>query len=307
MIFHWLRACLAAEAIVLVVASAILVGGAPSSPVVIAGAAIGEFFILNFCAIVVIYAVLRGYARQPSVGPKAHMLHGSCHVIGECLALLALFAPIAPFERWWMGGDTVGRLAPGRLPVLLVHGYLCNRGLWWWLRRRLRAKGLAVATVNLEPPFAGIDHFAGQLHQRVEALVAESVAGQVVLVTHSMGGLVARAYLQQHGSDRVAKLVTLAAPHRGTEVARLGRGRNAREMEPDSAWLRRLNASETLLIPAVSVWSRGDEFIVPHDSGRLPGACEHVLPVLGHIAIVFSPAVLQILQTELTQHQSARR
>ena len=101
-----------------------------------------------------------------------------------------------------------GRSPPGALPVLLVHGYLCNRGLWWWLRRGLRARHFEVATINLEPPFASIDHFVGQLRARIEALVAETGAPKVVLVTHSMGGLVARAYLQHHGAARVGKLVT---------------------------------------------------------------------------------------------------
>jgi triacylglycerol lipase len=299
----WLLSLLAAEAIGLVATSAI-VGGASGNLVMVAGAAAGALLVLNYFAVLVFYAGLRAYGRQPGEVRKARSLSGLFHAMAECVALLALFAVIIPFERLWMGSDVVGRLAPGRLPVLLVHGYLCNRGLWLWLRRRLRENDLAVATVNLEPPFAGIDHLAGQLHQRIETLVAETAADRVVLVTHSMGGLVARAYLRRHGSSRVAQLVTLGSPHRGTTVARLGYGRNAREMEPDSTWLRRLNASEVLPVQALSVWSRDDEFIVPHDSGRLAGAREHVLAALGHMSIVFSPAVLQILLTELTPRRS---
>ena len=81
------------------------------------------------------------------------------------------------------------RSAPGRIPILLVHGYLCNRGLWWWLRRRLRARRHVVATINLEPPLAGVDRLAAQLGERIEALLAETGAEKVLLVTHSMGGL----------------------------------------------------------------------------------------------------------------------
>lgn len=297
---RWIRVLLVAEAIVAVAAAAFVVPGAASNPFLVAGAAIGALILLNGGATAGIYAVLRVYCRRWSNGPRAGVLSSSCTAFKECLALLATFTLFVPFERWWMGGDAVGPLAPGRLPILLVHGYLCNRGLWWWLRRGLRAQSLAVATLNLEPPFGGLDHFAAQLRQRVDSLVEETGAGRVVIVTHSMGALVARAYLQRHGSARVAKLVTVAAPHRGTLVARLGPGRNAREMEPDSAWLRRLNAWQAPPIPVAAIWSRGDEFIVPHDSGRLPGAREHILPALGHVAMAFSPAVLRILKDELT-------
>ncbi len=271
-----------------------------ASPGTIAGAVIGAFLVLNFAVTVAIYGILRLYAPPSAVGTDFDSPYRWWSAVGECLALLAQFMVIAPFELWWMGADIVRPLPAGRLPVLLVHGYLCNRGLWWWLRRGLCADHHEVATLNLEPPFAGIDHFVGQLHRRIELLVAETGARRVALVTHSMGGLVARAYLQHHGTARVGKLVTIATPHRGTEVARLGLGQNAREMQPDSIWLRRLNASGAPQIAVTTLWSRADEFVVPHDSGRLPGAPEHILPALGHIGLTWSSAVLRLLKEELT-------
>ena len=297
MISRWLRTLLAFEAVALAAAAAFLMNGA--GPSMIAVAVIGALPVLNLAVTVAIYVILRLYAPASVVGTDFDSPYRWWSAISECLALLGQFMVIAPFERWWMGADIVRPLPAGRLPVLLVHGYLCNRGLWWWLRRGLRANHFEVATLNLEPPFASIDHFVGQLHQRIEALVAETGAPQVALVTHSMGGLVARAYLQHHGTGRVDKLVTIAAPYRGTEVARLGLGRNAREMEPGSIWLRRLNASETPPIALTTLWSRADEFVVPHDSARLPGAPEHSLLALGHIGLTWSAEVLRLLKEEL--------
>ncbi len=192
-----------------------------------------------------------------------------------------------------------GKLAPGRIPVLLVHGYLCNRGLWWWLRRRLRARRYAVATINLEPALADLDRLAERLGERVDALLAETGAEKVMLVTHSMGGLAARAYLRRHGATRVAGLVTLAAPHHGTEIARLGLGRNARQMRPNSEWLRSLNAQPPPSIPIASIWSRDDEIIDPPDTSRLPDARETILGGIGHMAMAFSPTVLACVDAEL--------
>ena len=299
MIARWLQAILAAEAIVLAAATFLGMPAASARTIVIA--VVGGLFVLNLCAVVAIYTTLRLYAATAALGGSdSGMLRRLWSAAGECLALLTQFMTIAPFERWWMGADALPALPARTHPILLVHGYLCNRGLWWWLRRRLRANGLALATVNLEPPFASIDHFATQLHRRVEALAEETGADQVVLVTHSMGGLVARAYMLRHGTRRIAKLVTLAAPHRGTEVAFLGPGCNARQMQPGSNFLRWLSAATTPAIALVALWSRSDEFVVPHDSGRMPNAREYALPGLGHIAMTLSPTVLSILRKELT-------
>jgi triacylglycerol lipase len=221
----------------------------------------------------------------------------------ETLALFAAFTVIQPFERWWMGAEAVGPLVPGRFPILLVHGYLCNRGLWWWLRRRLRARQHLVATINLEPPLAGIERLGAQLGERIETLLAETGAERVVLVTHSMGALASRAYLRRHGAARVAGLVTLAAPHHGTRIARLGLGRNAREMEPNSEWLQSLNA-EPPPIPIANLWSVDDEIIDPPDASRLGDAREIALKRLGHMAMVFSPTVLACVDAELMRAET---
>lgn len=301
MMSRWLRGALAAEAILLLAISAAAVGGGTLRPAAAAGAACAALLILNAGIVVAVYAIVRLYAgTSEPAGGAAGTRTWRC-AVSEVLALFAAFVVIQPFERWWMGAEAVGRLPPGRVPVLLVHGYLCNRGLWWWLRRRLRARQFAVATINLEPAFAGLDQLAAQLRERVDALLAETGAEKVALVTHSMGGLVSRAYLQQHGAALVAGLATLAAPHHGTKVARLGCGRNAREMQQESEWLRRLNAGPSPPIPVASIWSLDDEFITPPDTSRLSGAHETILTGLGHLAIVFSPAVLARLEVELAQ------
>ena len=46
-----------------------------------------------------------------------------------------------------------------RVPVLLVHGYFCNRGIWHPFARWLAERGHAVDSVNLEPVFGPIDDY----------------------------------------------------------------------------------------------------------------------------------------------------
>jgi triacylglycerol esterase/lipase EstA (alpha/beta hydrolase family) len=114
-----------------------------------------------------------------------------------------------------------------------------------------------------------------------------------------MGGLASRAYLRRHGCGRVTTLVTLASPHHGSLIACLGPGRDARQMQPDNDWIRQLGDQESFAVPVVSIWGAIDEFVVPQHSSRLAGARDTAFAALGHLSMLFSPAVLERLQVEL--------
>lgn len=221
-------------------------------------------------------------------------------VVAEWAAFVFLFGVVMPFECAFMGSDGIGRLPPGRRPVLLVPGYMCNRGLWWWARRRLRAAGHAVATVTLETPVSDIEHLADGLTRRVDDLLAETGADRVLLVGHSMGGLIARAFLARPGAaSRVARFVTIAGPHRGTVLAPLGIGRDAAEMRRGSDFLEALARAPDPGVPTLVIRSDGDTIVVPPTSSCLEGAEEVVLPAIGHLSMVLSPAVIDRVVAEL--------
>ncbi len=243
------------------------------------------------------YAIRAGHASPRPAGVGPITLGALVH---EWVVFLFGFAVVMPFPGAWMGSDAIGRLGSGRRPVLLVHGYMCNRGFWWWMRRQLRARGFAVATIDLEGPFSDIESLADRLDGRIDALLAETGADRVLLVTHSMGGLVARTVLGRGRSGRIARFVTLGGPHHGTVTARLGLGRNARQMEPDNSWLAALNRVETTEVPTLTIWSYGDQIVAPQATSRLAGAREVALPGLGHMALGFSSAVRDLVVADLS-------
>lgn len=292
------------EFFVLVVA--LLVQYHASNPAAAVLVVLGVLLALHAGFVVASFVVSHRHALKVPPLPSPRPLVAVAIVLGEWLAQLALFVVIQPFERIWLGNDASDRPRPGGIPVLLVHGYMCNRGVWWWICRKLQAMGLTVATINLEPPRASIDAHAEQLHARIETLCADTKAAQIALVGHSMGGLVARAYLRAHGPARIARLVTLASPHHGTWLAYYGIGENARKMEPGSAWLRSLELIDPQ-VPMLSVWSPADNFIAPQDSSRFAKAREAIVPGLGHLAMLFSPRVLAILIDELVHRSDHHR
>ena len=247
------------------------------SAIVAAGTVLG----LRAAIVAVTWGFARAYpspARRLSATESLHM------IADEYAAFLLIFVFILPFERLWMGRD---RLRPCSRPLLLVHGYSCSRGVWWLLRRRLEAAGHIVATVSLAPPYTNIGKLVPELGQRIEAVCKATGADRVILVAHSMGGLVCRSYLARHGSDRVERLITISSPHSGSELARIGIGKNAREMEPGSRWLKDLGQSG-LPVPAVAIRTPHDNFVMPQDNQRLPGASDVELAGIGHLAVLFA-------------------
>ena len=233
----------------------------------------------------VIVAVTWGFARAyPSPAPRLSIVAWLRMLVGEYLAFLMCFMVVMPFERLWMAPD---RLRPCARPLVLVHGYACSRSVWWWLRGKLEAAGHTVASVNLYPPYTSIGKLVPLLNQRVDEVCGATGSEQVVLIAHSMGGLVCRSYLARHGKQRVERLITIASPHAGTELARIGLGQNAREMETGSLWLRDL-ATEDVPVPTISIRTAHDNYVMPQDNQRLPGGIDIELDGIGHLAVLYS-------------------
>lgn len=185
--------------------------------------------------------------------------------------------------------------APAPLPLLLVHGVMVNDGVWFALRRDLARRGIGpVYTINYGPPLADIEHFAGQLETRIDAICAATGATRVALIGHSMGGLVSRAYLRRFGAARVAGLITIGTPHHGSMLAWTFFGCCLAQMRPGSRWLAGINEreGETPPVTLVSIWSRHDSMVAPQASAELAGAQNLVLAGIGHNALLNNRTVM---------------
>ncbi|APV51046.1 hypothetical protein BWI17_15950 [Betaproteobacteria bacterium GR16-43] len=210
-----------------------------------------------------------------------------------------------PWEAIAVRADPPARRG-GMVPVLLVHGYLSNRGMLRTLLDGLEQGGASqVFTLNFRGIFCPIDDFADQLEARVEEVLAATGQASLVIVAHSMGGLVTRLWLTRKGAARVAHLVTIASPHHGTVLAALGSGRNARQMRRGSEFLRALAGAEGdrgPACPATSIYSVHDNLVSPQDTSRLPQARNVALPGWGHVTVVGAPptvaCVLEVLRSE---------
>ena len=232
--------------------------------------------------------------------PSARIgLAGLPRLYARELAAVAGAVPRMILYRWLLPDPPP---APAAAPVLLLHGVLCNAGVWHTLRRHLAARGIGpIYTLSYGPPLASIELFAEQTAGKIDAILRATGARQVTLVSHSMGGLVARAYLRRHGADKVRRVVTLGAPHHGSVHAYMFPGVSLSQLRPGNAWLAALNAAGAPPAPPiVSLWSWHDSMVAPQTSSVLAGAENVALVGIAHNALLRDPEVMDLVAESIT-------
>lgn len=225
-------------------------------------------------------------------------------ILGEWAAMVANNFFYLPLESLALRADPP-RAPTDRVPVLFLHGYFSNRAILRSLVRSLEAGGAGpLYTFNFRGLTTPIDALVAQLAGQVDEIARATTQPKVVLVCHSMGGLVARAYLARHGAGKVAKVVTMGSPHHGTALARLGPGGNARQMRHASeflAALARVEGEGGPGCPVTSIYSVHDNLVAPQDTSRLPWARNVAIHGVGHVDMLRSGLLHRLLAEELRE------
>jgi triacylglycerol lipase len=206
---------------------------------------------------------------------------------------------------WWQPFRS--HIAPDNLPsgpqgtpvrgVLLVHGFICNRGLWTPWYPTLRRGKIPYLAVNLEPVFGSIDAYTTELDRAIREL--HNATGMPPLViAHSMGGVAVRAWLRAcNGDARIHRVITIGSPHHGTKVgtalSHLSGIENAHQMGFDSAWLAALAAQESpeRREKFVCFYSNCDNIVAPASSATLTGADNRHRAGIPHLALVLDVSI----------------
>ncbi|WP_329397041.1 alpha/beta fold hydrolase [Streptomyces lydicus] len=225
----------------------------------------------------------------------------------------------APAANTWGTGDAVdghgaadvprpGAAAPpsllptegrARPPVLLLHGFIDNRSVFVLLRRSLLRHGWRhVEALNYSPLTCDLRKAAELLSRHVEEVCRRTGHRRLDLVGHSLGGLIARYYVQRLGGDaRVRTVVTLGTPHSGTRVAPLMSAHPiVRQMRPDSEVIAELSLpAPNCRTQFVAFWSEEDQVMVPATTARIdhPDLITYNVHVagVGHLALPVNGAV----------------
>ncbi len=174
-------------------------------------------------------------------------------------------------------------------PVLLVHGYGAGAEVTWWHIRERLIEDCWPPEFVYAPEFIDVTGcnpaHGNEIAAWVRELKERTGRDKVDIVAHSMGGLDARYYIKYLcGYRHVRNFVSIAGAHHGSWMGclarhtcggeQLCRGLGADDWR-DNPFLADLNdcdetPGEEILY--MSIWSDGDEIVLPPESSILDGA-----------------------------------
>lgn len=175
--------------------------------------------------------------------------------------------------------------------VAFVHGYGAGGAVFDPLRREVEAR-LELPTLDFT--YRSTWSFA-KVMDALEEELDRARGAEIDLVGHSLGGLVARWWVQERGgAERTRRLVTLATPHAGTRSARLAPGPLRGALMPDGAIVRRLAVGRhrAAQVRHTALVASADAMVKPVSSAAaLEDADVHWFDGLGHNAMLFDRRV----------------
>jgi triacylglycerol lipase len=211
---------------------------------------------------------------------------------GEAGALLRQ----APLLARRLGRRLPGREAEQGDVIVLLHGIFATAGVFAPLEGRIaearkrhrgvESRAFPVASFSYAPTRS-----FPSLVDELDACLAELPrSSRIHLVGHSLGGILARWYVQEIGDSRVVETVSLASPFHGTRFATRFPGVLARELSPGSPRLLTvtdLDKIDRARVPHTSFVAAADRVVQPPESAAFPRGETVTVPGIGHNGILF--------------------
>ncbi|MHC1745441.1 MAG: esterase/lipase family protein [Syntrophobacteraceae bacterium] len=221
---------------------------------------------------------------------------------GMLSGVVAVAIVIVSFPFGWVRLRKCAATRSGDLPpVLLVHGLYHNPGAWLLYQRWLRRGGYrCVETFSYSSWGCTFDDLTLNLSRAIEELRSE--AGKpVVVIGHSLGGLLGRVCAQQpENRNRIAALVTLGSPHRGSKLAALAFGKLGRSLLFGGELIDRVErGSLPASLPRLAVVSPVDNMVLPNEALRVREEewCYHETGPISHVSMLYhAPTAKRVIQ-----------
>ena len=181
--------------------------------------------------------------------------------------------------------------------VVLIHGFFASAGAMRPMRARLERAGARVATFT-HAPGQGVRAIARRLARLVHEIPHRT---RVHVVGHSLGGIVARWYVQELGGHaRVVQTISLASPFGGAPLARRLPWLVGADLHASSSTLERLRTGpHATRIPHTSIVAGEDHLIVPQRNGAFHHGDVVVMPGRSHNSLLFDEEVAEFIATKV--------
>ncbi|MBU1040570.1 MAG: alpha/beta fold hydrolase [Proteobacteria bacterium] len=270
-------------------------------------------FLYSFAFIVVAvpvfsYAIFLVENGRAGLLPRVRGLCGGRLVLplvrAACNSAWSIGLVILAYPLGWLPKRSPRPSGPGGLPpVILTHGLYHNASAWFLFRRRLARCGFAdVRTYAYASFFQSYEDIVEGLVQTVQRAAAESPTGRVLLVGHSLGGMVIRSACVSEGvCGRVAAIVTLGTPHQGSNLAgTLALGLLGRGLRQGGEVLASVRGKPVCPGPALSLYSPVDSMVLPltgsllEEREKCAGWLEICLPPTSHVGMLYDSRVVEL-------------
>lgn len=178
--------------------------------------------------------------------------------------------------------------------VVLIHGFMASAGVFRPMRKALEDRANAKVASFTHAPGEGVVRIAKKLRK----LVSQVPKGvRLHLVGHSLGGLVARYYVQElDGAHKVTQTISIASPFFGTRVAHLFPIFVGKDLHHESEVLGRLRArAHEHDVPHLSMLAEADRVVVPETSAMFPAGEVVTFRDRGHNSLLYDTRSIDVI------------
>jgi pimeloyl-ACP methyl ester carboxylesterase len=184
--------------------------------------------------------------------------------------------------------------------LVFVHGMKANRASFFPLQTYLDLCGHRRQYSFNYASKGSIESLAIRLKNEIDRNIR---GGRIDLICHSMGGLIARLYVQElGGSRRVDRVITLGTPHGGTHASLYLPTLLASQMKPEGPFIEHLNRLQPPPNVSFSSLAGGKDILVlPRSSALCPFGQAKMIDDVGHMSLLLSPIAFGAVRDALEE------
>ncbi len=192
--------------------------------------------------------------------------------------------------------------------IIVLHGLYMSGFVMMPLCRRLKKKGFDILNLT----YQSLNPNKAAIFSQIDDYIGDQNA---VFVCHSMGGLIARAYLEAKTPkcNQVTKVITLGTPHKGASIAQHMNEKGLSPLLKNSVefllsdnqdWPFKAHLYSIAgdlpigLMPLLKKGSESDGTVLL-DETKLKGMAEHKVFHVSHTALIYSRQVMEYIESLL--------
>ena len=238
-------------------------------------------------------------ARISGNKTRGWIMRGFVSSILSNLAVIGCY-PLVLVRNLWRPGSGGKGAAP---PVILIHGLYHNASAWIRFRGALKRDGYdRLYAFNYKSFGSDFHEIFRKLEQWITEIGRDFSGEEIILVGHSMGGLLAKAYAAKGDAFQgpgVKALITLGTPFRGSKMVVFGMGGLGKSLAWDGHLIQELQSKQVPSgVPCVAFYSPVDNLVLPPESLKPPaGWGEEQTDPICHVAMLYhGPTIRRVLE-----------